>query len=42
MAILEKETGAGIGNESVPHFISGGVAQYGSLPALPAASGKKS
>jgi len=42
LAILEDETGDGMGNESAPHFVSGGVAQSGSLPALPAASWKKS
>jgi hypothetical protein len=38
LAILENEAGAGMGNESVPHFMSGGVAQYGSLHAVQAAS----
>ena len=33
MAIRENETGAGLGNESVPHFMSRGVAQYGTSVA---------
>ena len=33
MAIRENETGAGMGNESVPHFMLGGVAQYGTCVA---------
>ena len=42
LAILENETGAGMGNESVPHFLSGSVAMFGSLPALLVASWNKS
>ncbi len=34
MAIRENETGADLGNESVPHFMSRGVAQYGVASSL--------